>query len=171
MTNISELKYGNPKNYARTTDNIGYPQVSSCMTLTLIYTGVAVGAHFGLCVPTGKPAPANRPDELPVELCTKQDVINVLGNMTGLVQKDGKLQRALLIGSSDSWKASSKEAWGALEDFCKKADPQYVTYGTDADADGNGGSVDIEVYRDGRQYIIKKTVANGGTTLTTKTWK
>ncbi len=136
---------------------IRYPEVSSCMTLTLVYPRVMVGAHFGEMTkgkdPTGR-------DSQPF---SAESAKGVLKRMVDMAAPDHDVQRALLIGCNATWmNGRAKEAYDAILTFCKEKDPKFRAYLTDTT---DYGSVTIEVHRDQNLITIQKT---GGPVVNTR---
>lgn len=140
---------------------IKYPEVNTCLTLTLVYPRMIVGSHFGL--KTKGTAAAKGSDSKPF---SPEDAKLTLDRMVALAAPDKEVQRALLIGCVDLWMSDGGKAYDEILAFCKKVDPGYRASQVDTTS---YGSVDIEVYRDKRIITIKKTNGPLVNTITIKT--
>jgi hypothetical protein len=93
-------------------DRIRYADVSSCLSVTLVYDGALAGAHFGL---------------YEGENFTPLTTVNLaLMRMIGCAPKNAQVRRALLIGNTGTWLGANPVVYKYIKKFCVFVDPKYA---------------------------------------------
>lgn len=92
--------------------SIRYADVSSCLSVTLVYDGALVGTHLAL---------------LEGEHLTPLTKVNwALLRMQGCAPPEAKVRRALLIGNTGTWLAANGNVYKYIKKFCVYVDPKYA---------------------------------------------